>query len=85
MDINEYAEKVVNNFITVITDYVFINIERNEDLLREYEENVKLNNKDDINKAIGKKVKELLKLENIDENGKPKSGLITKYTRHKIP
>jgi hypothetical protein len=39
---------------------------------------------DEVNRAIGKKVKEVLNLENLDENDAPRSHLIQSYTRHKV-
>ena len=83
MSVNDYAEQVVNNFITDITDHVFLNIERNDDLMREYMSNVGLYKLEPVNIAIGKKVKELLNLENNGESNEPKSRLIKSYTRHK--
>jgi len=85
MSANNYAEQVVNNFITDITDHVFLNIERNDDLMREYMSNVNLYGLDAVNTAIGKKVKERLNLENDGESDKPQSRLIKTYTRHKTP
>jgi len=84
MSVNEYAEQVVNNFITDITDHVFLSIERDDILMREYMGNVNSYGLDAVNMAIGKKVWDILKLDNLDEKGKPKSRLIQTYTRHKI-
>jgi len=83
MNANDYAQQVVNNFITDITDHVFLSIERDEDLMREYMTNVNRYGLDTVNMAIGKEVAKLLNLENTDENKKPKSQLIKVYTRHK--
>jgi hypothetical protein len=82
MSANDYAEQVVNTFITNITDHVFLNIERNDDLRREYDENVNRYGPEAVNTAIGKKVRELLSLKN-DGESKSQSGLIKTYTRHK--
>lgn len=84
MSINEYAEQVVNNFITDITDNVFLFIEQNESLRRDYESKVKLYGKNAVNTAIGKKVKKLLALKNTDKNKNPKGSSIKSYTRHEI-
>jgi hypothetical protein len=84
MNEQDYAEKVVNNFITDITDHVFLSIERDDELLREYTENAGRYVQDEVNKAIGKKVRELLNLQNNGENNNPKSRLIKTYTRHSI-
>ena len=84
MGVNEYAEQVVNSFVEDITEHLFLSIEQNDDIMREYMTNVNRFGLDILNMAIGKKIKELLNLENIDENTNPKSRLIKTYTRHKI-
>jgi hypothetical protein len=84
MSVEKYAEQVVINFIRDITDHVFVSIERDDNLMREYMSNVNLYELDSVNKAIGKKVRELLNLENDNENSEPKSRLIKTYTMHKI-
>jgi predicted transglutaminase-like protease len=84
MTVNEYAEQVVNRFITDITDYVFLSIEHDEEHMREYMTNVNRYDLEPVNQAIGRKVMEILNLENLDVNDKPKSKLIKTYTRHKV-
>jgi len=83
MNVNEYAEQVVNDFITDITDHLFLSIEREDKLIREYMKNVNRYGLDAVNMTIGRKVKEILNLENLDENDNPKSRIIQSYTRHK--
>jgi hypothetical protein len=83
MSANAYANKIVEKFIEDITDHVFLSIERDENLMREYMTNVNRYGLDTVNMAIGKEVAKLLNLENTDENKKPKSQLIKIYTRHK--
>jgi len=78
---NEYVEQVVDRFVTDITDYLFLSIEQDDELMREYILNLS-NYGDNLNRAIGKKIKEKLSLENGEENEKPKSRLIKSYTRH---
>ena len=85
MNANEYAEKIVGDFITDITDCVFLFIERDEKVMKDYMTNVNRFGLDTLNKAIGLKIKEKLNLENDGENNRPKSKLIKSYTRHKIP
>jgi hypothetical protein len=84
MNVSEYAEKVVNDFIIDITDYVFLSIEQDDDRMRKHLRSVSDLGLDEVNTTIGKKVKEILHLENIDENNEPKSRLIKSYTRHKV-
>jgi hypothetical protein len=85
MSENDYAEEVVNGFIKDITDHVFLTIQHNEELMREYQTNVNRYGLDKVNMAIGKKVKTMLNLENDGVNDKPKSKLIKDYTYHKLP
>jgi hypothetical protein len=85
MSVNDYAEKVVKNFITDITDHVFCNIERDNELMREYMDSVNLYQLEAVNTTIGKKVRELLNLKNTGENNNPKSRLIKSYTKHETP
>jgi len=84
MNVNEYAEKVIDNFIYEITDHIFLSIEQNSSIMREYMTNVNRYGLDTLNMAIGSKIKEKLALENVGENNEPKSCLIKSYTYHKI-
>jgi hypothetical protein len=84
MNVNEYAELVVSRFITDITDYVFLAIERDDEAMREYMSKVNEFELKPVNTTIGKKVKEMLNLENIGECDTPKSRIIQTYTRHKV-
>ena len=84
MNVNQYADKVVNDFIKNITDYVFLAIEHDDAAMREYMSKVNEFGLTQVNTTIGKKVREILKLENIDESDNPKSRIIQTYTRHKI-
>jgi len=83
MNPNEYAISVIDAFVKNITDYVFLNIQNNENLMREYQMMVDDNSPETINQAIGKKVKEMLDLENDGTCSTPKSRLIKSYTYHK--
>ncbi|MDR0456949.1 MAG: hypothetical protein LBH20_09750 [Treponema sp.] len=84
MNVSEYAAQVVSRFITDITDHVFLAIERDDEAMREYMCKVNEFGLAPINTTIGRKVKEMLNLENIDESDKPKSRIIQTYTRHSI-
>lgn len=83
MTLDEYAEKVVLDFMRKITDHVFLNIQNNEELMREYQKRVNENPLQAVNTAIGKKVREIFQLENGPECNKPKSWLIQGFTSHK--
>ena len=82
MKANDYAERIVRDFIRDITDHVFMNIQNNEVLMREYQTRVNENSLQTVNQAIGLKVKEILDLQNVDVCSEPRSWLIKDYTRH---
>jgi hypothetical protein len=77
---NEYAEKVVLDFMRNVTDHVFLNIQNNEALMREYQTQVNENGLQTVNQAVGKKVKELFQLENDVICSTPTSWLIKDFT-----
>lgn len=83
MTASEYAEKVVLDFMTNITDHVFLNIQGDEGLMREYQTRVNENSLMEVNTAIGRKVKELFQLENDGVCNQPKSWLIKDFTYHR--
>ena len=83
MSENTYAEQAVNTFIADITDHLFLSIERDDTLMRDYMTNVNRFGLDKVNMAIGRQIKERLNLENLDESKTPKSRLIKGYTRHR--
>jgi hypothetical protein len=84
MTVEQYAEKVVEDFVKDITDHIFCNIQYNKKLMREYQSQVNQFGLDAVNTTLGKKVKELLNLQNNGENNDPGSFLIKSYTYHKI-
>ena len=85
MNHNDYAEALIKRFVRDITDYVFLSIQNDDELMREYHTNVNRHGLQDVNMAIGKKIETLLNLENDEgRNDKPKSKLIKSYTYHKL-
>jgi len=84
MNVNEYVEQVVDNFIHDITDSLFLYIENDKDVMKEYMTNVNRFGLDQVNMTLGFKIKERLSLENDGENNNPKSKLIKSYTYHKV-
>ena len=84
MNQNDYAEAVVKGFIKDITDHLFLSIQSDVSLMREYQTNVNRYGLDAVNMAIGEKVKTLLNLDNDGENKNPKSHLIKSYTYHRL-
>ena len=79
---NDYAERIVRDFMRDITDHVFLNIQNNEELMREYQTQVNQNSLKAINTAIGKAVKDCFELENGPESDIPKSWLIKSFTQY---
>jgi len=85
MNQNDYAEALVKNFVKNITDYVFLSIQNDDSLMRDYQTNVNRYGLDKVNMAIGEKIKTLLNLDNDEgKNDSPKSHLIKSYTFHKL-
>jgi hypothetical protein len=84
MTVNDYAEKVVNDFITNITDYVFEVVKHNEKAMCEYVHMIEAFSKNRVNRAIGKKVREMLDLKNNGITKKQDKRIIKSYTRHKV-
>jgi len=84
MNSHEYVEKVVRNFIENITDELFLSIEHDDERMREYMTNVNRFGLEELNRALGLKIKERLNLEYDGEDHSPTSRLIKSYTRHKV-
>jgi hypothetical protein len=82
--VNQYAEKVVNDFIINITDYVFEAVKHNEKAMCEYVHMIDNYGKNIVNRTIGKKVREILDLKNVGITKKQDKRVIKSYTRHKI-
>lgn len=82
--IEDFNKKVINEFIVSITDRVFLMIQENRDLMLEYLRLVSDTSLDDVNKSLGKAVKERLRLENGEIEDNPDSSLIKSYTMHWI-
>ena len=85
---NEFIKKVLNKFTDDITDKVFLMIQEDKDLMKEYldlldrhKNNIDL---DTLNSNIGKSIRIYLNLDNIYESREPKSTLIRTFMRHKI-
>jgi len=77
MDLNEFKETVVTEFCERITDKVFLMIQNDRELMREYlhvvEENTSLSY---VKSAIASEIKQRFDLENIGERNNPESFLI---------
>lgn len=82
MTASEYAEQIVLEFMRNITDHVFLSIQGNEKLMRDYQTQVDRDGLRAVNTAIGSKVREIFKLENDGVCDAPKSWLIKDFTYH---
>jgi hypothetical protein len=83
MTANEYADKVVREFLRNITDHIFLYIQNTENLMREYQTTVNKEGLQHVNATIGKRAKEIFDLENDGVCDKPKSWLIDDFAFHK--
>ena len=89
MSIKSYIDKVIKSFNEKIsedvTDRVFLMIEHNEELMKEYREiayDDKL--KRGLNSRLGRLIREEFHLKNIGRCYTPRSKLIRSYERHSI-
>lgn len=81
----DFNNKVIDRFVDSITDRVFLMIQEDRDLMLEYLRLISDSTLDDVNKSLGKAVRQRLNLENDSiEVKEVKSTLIKSYTRHKI-
>lgn len=83
MSASAFAEQIVRDFITNITDHVFLSIEQDDAVMREYMTNVNHFGLEEMNRAIGLRVKDMLQLDHVGEEHNPRSRLIKSFTKHK--
>jgi hypothetical protein len=65
-----------------ITDEVFLLIQNDRTFMQQYLRLVETETLDEVNKRIGKKVREVYGLPNTTRNQEPKSTLIQSFQRH---
>lgn len=80
--IEEIAENALQGLLEDITDHVFMLIQDDRNLMQDYIQQVVENDKDTVNKAIGKYIKKRLDLTNLGRCEEPESSLISSYERH---
>lgn len=82
---NDFVNKVLEKFTKQITDQVFLMIQNDRSLYAEYCNQCHSQGKDNLNRDLGKAIKEHFELINLDEAKleEVKSVLITSYTKHK--
>ena len=64
---------------------LFLYIQKNADLWKQYEELIAQQTKDIINQDLGLLFKELFNVDNLKRNYNPESELINSYTQHTTP
>jgi len=89
MSIKSYIDKVIKSFNEKIsedvTDRIFLMIEHNEELMREYRELANSDkSKRGLNSRLGRLIREEFHLQNIGRCYAPRSKLIHSYERHSI-
>lgn len=79
--LDDFKKKVVDSFTTQLTDKVFLMIQNDRDLMKEYLSIIeKSNSLSYINSEIAKEIKKRYNLDNLGEkNESPKSFLIQGY------
>jgi len=83
MTLEQFKTNALTQFTREITDIFFCYIENNKELVQDYQRVIgRDSNLDETNLALGAAVKKWFRLENGNENSKPKSKLIRSYTEH---
>ncbi len=83
MAAKEIASAAIAKFNEKITDEIFLTIQNDKDLMREYLRAISDSNLDTVNMTIGKAVKAAYGLTDNGESGKPKSTLIKSFMTYK--
>lgn len=83
--IEEIAEQALQVIIEDITDHVFGVIQEDYELMQQYIQQVKENDRDTVNKTIGKYIKKRLNLTNLGLEDDSESSLIKSYEKHGLP
>ena len=79
------AEKALLLMIENITDNVFIVIQEDRALMKQYIEQVIADGRDNVNQTIGKYIKNRLNLTNLGRDEEPSSSLISSFEKHGLP
>ena len=83
--IEEIAEQALQVIIEDITDHVFGVIQEDYELMQQYIQQVKENDRDTVNKVIDKYIKKRLNLTNLGREDDSESSLIKSYEKHGLP
>ena len=83
MEQKKFTEKVMDRFTKEITDQVFLFIQNDKELLREYLHLLNETKLNSVNSNIAKAIKKRYNLTNLESKGEPKSLLILDYEEFK--
>lgn len=81
MPVTDFATKAISQFNKKITDEIFLLIQNDHKLMKDYLKLVDKYGHHTVNKGIGKAVKAQYKLNNKDREKKPTSTLISSHQR----
>lgn len=79
----EIAREAISKMNKRITNEIFMIIQNDRDLMREYLRAVESNKLDTVNQTIGKAAKAAYKLDNIDREDNPSCTLIQSHQKFK--
>ena len=80
----QLGKKVLTRFTRRIVDQVFLFIQNDPELLREYQEVVRESTPNGVNSVLGRMITEAYDLINLNKEKRPESRLLKKYTRHAV-
>ena len=82
--LDDFFNDVFKEFNKDITDRIFLMIQNDPKLMKDYLKLIEDNEigRDNLNTSLGKAIKENYDLDNLDENNEPISTLIKSYTKH---
>ena len=82
--IERLGRKAITAFTKRLTDEIFLFIDRDPALLKEYKEAVKTYSAHSVNATLGKMIAEAYGLGNLQKESNPDSALLKRYTRHYV-
>ena len=80
----QLGKKGLTRFTRRIVDQVFLFIQDDPELLREYQEVVRESTPNGVNAVLGRMITEAYDLINLNKEKRPESRLLKKYTRHAV-
>lgn len=84
-DLKEFKERVIEKFSSTITDNVFLMIQNDKKLMKEYLQLLEKHKLNVLNSSLAKEIKKRYNLENRDlKNKTPKSNLIQTFETFEV-